>query len=88
MDISKSNKISDILNDLASDVDDKGDEEVSLLSEVLPQYVQDHNDAAAYRDIDRQVNALSRAYQRIVTKITKCADDVKKIEKSIDIYGE
>lgn len=58
--------ISETLQSLANDLRQRKDSEVSELAFVLPQYVQDHNDTAAYRAIDKQVNALARAYDRMI----------------------
>lgn len=81
--------ISDTLEQLREELQSARDSEVSMLAEVLPQYVQDHNNKAAYRDIDQQVNALARAIDRMIAKLGKWQAEAEKIEQSVEnFYGD
>jgi hypothetical protein len=65
------------------------DNEISALAEVLPQYIQDHNDRAAYREVDRQVNALAKALDRMIAFLRKSVKQADAIEKSVEnFYGD
>ncbi len=81
--------ISTVLEELAAELSKRKDSEVEGLSFVLPQYVADHNDKAAYRAIDKQVNALAKAYDRMIALIEKTAKQAQVIEQSVDsFYGD
>ena len=65
------------------------DGELSMAEEVLCQYVTDHNDKAAYRAIDRQVNALAKAFDRMEKLLTDTIAKADKIENSVEnFYGD
>lgn len=73
----------DLLNQLRA----QRDSEVSMAAEVLPQYVTDHNNKAAYRQIDRQVNALARAWDRMIALIERTQLAAEKIEASCENFN-
>jgi hypothetical protein len=83
-------KFSERLRELAIETDKMREQEVTLAEEVLPQYIIDHNDREAWRDVDRQVNALNRQWEKLVSVIEKAADAVRKIESdpNVNLYGE
>ena len=82
-------RISDALHAMSVDLASRRDSEVQELSFVLPQYVTDHNDKQAYRDIDKQVNALARAYDRLISLLEKTSTQSRRIESSVDsFYGD
>ena len=65
------------------------DNEVSILAEVLSQYVQDHRDTAAYRDIDRQVNAFACGLDKMIGRLAKWQAEAEKIEGAVEnFYGD
>lgn len=65
------------------------DNEVSMLAEVLPQYLTDHNNSAAYRAIDRQVDQLAKSLDRMIAFLEKAEQQASRIESSCEnFYGE
>jgi two-component sensor histidine kinase len=81
--------ISDLLAACAKDMRDRRDNEISTAGEVLVQYITDHNDKAAFQEVDRKVNALARAYDRMIVKLDKWTEEARKIEESCDnLYGD
>lgn len=81
--------ISTVLSSVLDDLRANRDSEVMMLAETLPQYATDHNDKAAYRDIDRQVNALARAWDRMISLVEQTVPKVQKIETSVvSFYGD
>jgi hypothetical protein len=65
------------------------DNEISMASKVLEQYVTDHNDKAAYREIDRKVNALAKAWDRMIDRLDRWHTEAVRIEGSVDnFYGD
>jgi endonuclease IV len=81
--------VSKTLQTLLDELRSEKDSEVSMLAEVLPQYVTDHNDKQAYRDIDKQVNALARSWDRMISLIEKTAGKAETIENSVEsFYGD
>jgi hypothetical protein len=81
--------VSIVLSRLKNDLYSARDNEVSMASEVLAQYVTDHNDAQAYRDIDRQVNQLARAWDRMISRLEKWQAEAEKIEAQAEnFYGD
>jgi flagellar motility protein MotE (MotC chaperone) len=81
--------VSDELAEMLRVFRERRDSEVSELAYVLPQYVTDPDDKQAYRDIDRQVNALARAFDRMIAKLEKWQAEAEKIEASVTcFYGE
>jgi len=74
---------------MANDLGKARDNEVSMAQEVLGQYVQDHRDKDAYRQIDRQVNALARAWDRMEFLLRKSAERAEAIEaRAENFYGD
>ncbi len=83
------NHISTTLGELLADLRKNRDNEISMASEVLGQYVTDHNDTDAYREIDRQVNQLARSWDRMIAKLEKWEAEAIKIEESCEnFYGD
>lgn len=80
--------VSATLNELREALAKARDNEISTAAEVLGQYVTDHNDTTAYRAIDRQVNQLARAWDRMIAKLEKWEAEAAKIEASCEnFYG-
>jgi hypothetical protein len=81
--------VSDTLNELRASLIKARDNEISMASEVLGQYVTDHNDRVAYRAIDRQVNQLAKAWDRMIAKLEKWEVEAQRIEGSCEsFYGD
>ena len=81
--------VSDVLNELRATLYAVCDDEVSMAFEVGAQYITDHNDASAYRDLDRQVNALARSWYRMIAALDKWEAQARKIEASCEnFYGD
>jgi hypothetical protein len=81
--------VSDTLNELRTALVSARDNEISMASEVLGQYVTDHNDRAAYRRIDRQVNQLAKSWDRMIARLEKWETEAIKIESSCEgFYGD
>lgn len=65
------------------------DNELMTASEVLTQYVTDHNDREAYRNIDREVNQLARAWDAMIKLLDQMIEKAEKIEaKATNFYGD
>ena len=86
----KTERISETLDDILTWLHANRDNEVQMCAEILPQYIQDHNDKQAYRDVDKQVKALGKAWDKMITLITKARQQVAAIENQPDInfYGD
>ncbi len=81
--------VTDTITQLLEEFRAKRDSEIDALSFVLPQYVTDHNDTAAYRNIDKQVNQLAKGLDRMIALLEKTAIQSAKIEGSVEnFYGE
>jgi hypothetical protein len=81
--------VSDTLNQLREELVKSRDSEISMASEVMGQYVTDHNDAGAYREIDREVNRLAKAWDRMIAKLEKWEAEAVKIEGGCEnFYGD
>lgn len=81
--------VSDALSDIRAQLVKARDNEIMMANEVLRQYVTDHNDASAYRAIDKQVNQLARAWDRMIVKLDKWEWEAVKIEASCEnFYGD
>jgi hypothetical protein len=81
--------VSEQLAAIVADLRSRRDNEVSMAAEILPQYVTDHNDKAAYRAIDRQVNALARAWDRMIALVERTEVRAIQIEVSCEnFYGD
>ena len=72
------------LKELRDQVSNERDSELEGLAYVLPQYVTDHRDRTAYRQIDRQCNALARAIDRTIAVLDRAIADVEKAEGKIN----
>ncbi len=81
--------VSDVLHDLARDLQNRRDSEISMASEVAGQYITDHNDTAAYRAIDKQVAQLAKAWDRMIALLDATATKAETIESSCEnFYGD
>lgn len=81
--------VSNIIRELRETLQANRDSEVSMAGEVLCQYITDHNDASAYRAIDRQVTQLARSWDRMITKLKKWEAEAERIETSCEnFYGD
>jgi hypothetical protein len=60
-----------------------------MAADVAGQYVTDHNDKEAYRAIDREVNRLAKAWDRMITLLDKTIAKAEAIEGSCEnFYGD
>lgn len=81
--------VSNALINLRAELFQARDNEISVASEVLSQYITDHTDKQAYKDIDRQVNRLAKAWDKMIAKLDKWAAEAEAIEASCDnFYGD
>jgi hypothetical protein len=81
--------VSDTLNELREALQKARDNEISTARECLGQYVTDHRDTAAYRQIDRQVNQLAKAWDRMIARLDKWQTEAATIEASCEnFYGD
>jgi hypothetical protein len=81
--------VSEVLAQLRDELISNRDDEISIASEVACQYVTDHNDTAAYRAIDREVNRLAKAWDRMIAMLDKAVIQAVKIEGSCEnFYGD
>lgn len=82
-------KVSDTLGEMLKTFTARCGEEVCEFGSVLVQYITDHNDKAAFRRVDRNVAKLSRAFDRMIAKLTKWQAEALKIEQSVEnFYGD
>lgn len=81
--------VSNIIRELRETLQANRDNEVSMAGEVLGQYITDHNDASAYRAMDRQVNQLAKSWDRMIAKLEKWEAEAGRIEASCEnFYGD
>jgi hypothetical protein len=81
-------KIAEALCALRAEIASARDNEIMTASEVLSQYVTDHNDKAAYRENDRQVVRLAKAWDKMIDMLDKAAVKARDIENSCEnFYG-
>jgi hypothetical protein len=82
--------VSETIESMLTDFRLLRDREIEGLAFVLPQYVADHNDKQAYRDIGRQVNQLARSLDRMIAALTQWQKKAKAIEQSCEknFYGD
>lgn len=81
--------VSKTLNDLRNELFKARDSEIMAAQECGAQYITDHNDKAAWRDLDRSVNALARAWDKMIAKLEKWIKEAEAIESSVEnFYGD
>lgn len=81
--------ISEQLSDIAMELRNRRDSEIMAASEVLAGYVQDHNDKQAYRNNERQVNRLAKAWDRMIALVERTEIQATRIENDFDnFYGD
>lgn len=81
--------VSNTLESLLSDLRNSRDSEISMASEVLSQYVTDPRDKAAYRENDRQVTRLARAWDLMIAHLERSLARAQVIEsKCENFYGD
>jgi uncharacterized protein with von Willebrand factor type A (vWA) domain len=82
-------KISELLKDAREHLARNRDNEVMTASEVLSQYITDHNDKEAYRENERQVNRLTKAIDKMIAKLQRWEAEANTIESSCgNFYGD
>lgn len=85
----KIRKVSTTLTTLRDELIARREHEISMAAEVLGQYVTDHNDRDAYKEIDRQVNRLAKAWDKMIAKLERWSAEAESIEASADnFYGD
>ena len=81
--------VSETVQDLLETLRQNRDNEVSMAAEVLPQYITDHNDKDAYREVDRQVNRLARQWDAMIRLLERTLPKIEKIEQGCEnFYGD
>jgi wobble nucleotide-excising tRNase len=81
--------VSDTIAQLREDMVKARDNEISEASFVGSQYITDHNDRAAYAALDKQVNQLARAWDKMIARLEKWEAEALKIEQSCEgFYGD
>lgn len=81
--------VSEVLESLLTDLRKNRDNEVSTASEVLTQYITDHNDREAYRAVDRQITRLARAWDQMIAHMERSLTRAVAIEgKCENFYGD
>lgn len=82
-------KVAEILSQLHDELSKARDNEIQTASECLAQYVTDHNDKEAWKDNERAVNRLAKAWDKMITKLDKWQAEASAIEASADnFYGD
>jgi hypothetical protein len=77
-------KVSAKLAELREELYKARDNEISMANECASQYVTDHGDKSSYRDIDRAINRLAKAWDKMIDKLDKWTVEAEKIEASCD----
>ena len=81
--------VSAVLADLLQTMQQNRDSEIMTASEAAGQYVTDHNDKAAYRAIDREVNRLAKAWDKMIARLDKWQQEAERIEsEASNFYGD
>jgi len=81
--------VSEQLKEILDELRSRRDQEITMAHEVGSQYIADHNDQEAWRLLELQVNALARAWDRMIVEIQKWIVRAEKIEGSVDnFYGK
>ena len=81
--------IADKLTELRNELFRNRDNEIAMLDEVLNSYVSHWNDEDQHRENERQVNALTRAIDRMLALLDKTIAQATTIENSVDsFYGD
>lgn len=81
--------VSEQLNDILAELVSARDNEIMMASEVGCQYITDHNDRDAWRDLDRRVNKLAHAWDKMIARVEKWQVEAERIENSCDnFYGD
>lgn len=81
--------VSEQLAAMRNDMVKRRDAEISMSSEILDSYITDHRDTKAYKDNERKVNALARAWDKMIDRLNKWEAEADKIEGSVDnFYGD
>lgn len=78
--------VSQMLNQALDELRANRDNELSMYGEVLSQYVTNHNNKSAYRENDRKVNKLAKAFDRMERFLERAAKQAEAIELSADNY--
>lgn len=82
-------KVAEILSQLHDELSKARDNEISMASECLAQYVTDHNNKEAWKDNKRAVNRLAKAWDKMIAKLDKWQAEASAIEASADnFYGD
>jgi len=81
--------VSEVLESLITDLRKNRDNEVCTAGEVLVQYITDHSDKEAYREVDRQVTRLARAWDLMIAHLERSLARAVVIEgKCENFYGD
>jgi hypothetical protein len=65
------------------------DNEITMASECAGQYVTDRHDTEAFHAIDREVNRLARAWDKMIARLDKWQAEAEKIESQCEnFYGD
>jgi translation initiation factor 2B subunit (eIF-2B alpha/beta/delta family) len=81
--------VSDTLQEMRDELYKARDNEVSMCSEIGVQYITDHHDTEAYKEVERQANQLARAWDRMIARLDKWTEEARKIEVSCEnFYGD
>lgn len=81
--------ISEVISDLRAEMVKARDNEIMMAQECGIQYITDHNDREAWRALDREVNRLARAWDKMIAKLEKWQAEAEKIENACEnFYGD
>lgn len=82
-------KVATILGQLHDELSKARDSEIQTASEGLAQYITDHNDKAAWRENDKAVNRLAKAWDKMISKLEKWQAEAEQVEASCEnFYGD
>lgn len=82
-------KVAETLNAMRNELLAARDDEIMQASECLAQYVTDHNDKSAWRENERTVDRLTKAWDKMIAKLDKWTTEASTIEASAaNFYGD
>lgn len=81
--------VSVTLADMRAELYKARDNELMMASDCAGQYITDHHDTEAFDAIDREVNRLARAWDKMIARLDKWQAEAEKIEASCEnFYGD
>lgn len=82
-------KVSETLAELQKQLAEARDGELMIADECLTGHITDHNDNGTWREKERAVNRLAKAWDKMIAELGKWEAKAASIEASVDsFYGD